>query len=59
MKLRLWLWWHSRHGTGPMLKVREGVHALDNRGNATGPAVRVQWYRCECEAVYTVSKVPV
>lgn len=58
MKAPLWLWLaiHRRHGTGPMKRLREGVRALDNHGNATGPAVRVVWYRCECGAVRTISR---
>lgn len=57
--MRTW-WWlrrHRRHGTGPVLHQRE-ARALDPDGQARGPLMVVTWYRCECGAVHTVTKVP-
>lgn len=50
MRTRLWLLWHSRHGTGPMLKTVPNARALDRHGVAVGPAREVRFYRCECKA---------
>lgn len=49
LRLALWLAWHSRHGTGPLLRHRT-ARKVDTKGVAYGPARTVSYYRCECTA---------
>jgi hypothetical protein len=51
-----WLRQHRRHGTGP-IKHKHTARDLDRHGDATGPLMLLTWFRCECAAVRTVSKV--